>query len=184
MNSLIMSLSKFVNKSLNEMSLYPNLEFIQVQKKNCVQEFFLKHEKGCSHAYKLLLKAHLRDENIKPPPALATASISYIFLFDQDKWQKSLRYVSKRIALPHSSTTILKIFYRQNWNPWKQGMHSGDNNESFCKYCADNVIANSRHIFLDCPIAIQAWTFFNSMTQELFNSEPKPKHNLLTWNKC
>jgi hypothetical protein len=92
-NSLLLSLSRFANKTLEDMGLYPNLEFIQLQKKNYIQEFYQKHERGCSQVYKLLLKAYLRDNCIKPPPALATASLSYNFNFNQKKWQDSLKYV-------------------------------------------------------------------------------------------
>ena len=161
------------------MGLYPNLKFIQMQKKNCIQEFYLRHDRGCLQTYKLLLRAYLRDNHIKPPPALSTASISYNFNFNQKKWQDSLKYVSKRIALPHSSTTILKIIYRQNWTPWKQGMRTGDQFDSFCKYCREHTKANSKHIFLECPIAIQAWTFLNEMTQELFNCTQKLDPNII-----
>ena len=180
MNSLLLSLSKFVNKTLDEMGLYQNFGFIQLQNKNCIQEFYLRHENGCSQTYNLLLRAYLRDNHIKPPPALATASVSYInFNFNPKNWQDSLKYVSKRIALPHSSTTILKIFYRQNWNPWKQGMRTGDQYDSFCKYCRENTIANSKHIFLDCPIAIQPLTFLNEMIQELLKCTQNLDPNII-----
>ena len=128
--------------------------------------------------YKLLLKAYLRDNCIKSPPALATASLSYNF--NQKKWQDSLKYVSKRIALPHSSTLILKIMYMQNWNPWKESMRSGDELDFYCKYCRENTKANFKHIFLECPIALQAWTFLNEMTHELFNCKQKLTQTLFS----
>ena len=122
-------------KTFNKMELYPYLEFIQIMRKKHVQEFFSRRERGCSDSYKLLLKKHLRDEKIKPPQAPFSASASYNFPFNQQKWQNSLKNFSNRIALPHSSTMILKIFYRQNWTPSKQGKRTHDPEDQYCKYC-------------------------------------------------
>ena len=161
------------------MGLYHNLEFIQIMKKNCIQEFFLRHERGCSDSYKLLMKAHLRDENIEPPRALSTASASYNFPFKQKQWIDSLKNISKQIALPHTSTMILKKIYRQNWTPLKQGLRTKDLNDQYCKFCLGQTVANSKHIFLECPVAIQAWTFLNALTQELFEIKQEMTLNII-----
>ena len=69
--------------------------------------------------------------------------------------------------------------YRQNWNPWKESIRSGEEHDAFCKYCRENTKANSKHIFLECPIALQAWTFLNDVTYELFNTKQKIDPNII-----
>ena len=136
--SLYSSLSKFKNTSLQALGLYPNMEYIPMKRINCIEEYLTRNQKGCGDVYKLLLNSHIEDNHFKTPPALQTARNDYNFPFKEEEWMSALRNKSKRCALPHSSTFVLKVHFRQNWTLYKQSMRSGNIEDAFCKYCTPN----------------------------------------------